>query len=118
MDQEAVAGLDKIVDMAYLARGVRTDSLSTTSSRIRLLTGPGYTIPKSFRLIENSLCIETASGGTVIVAGKVIAFLTPCNSRFPVTVCVAPLSPPDLISVEMNVAFGNWATSKKSADFR
>src|SRR5688572_29853345 len=73
-------------------------------------------MPKSFRLIENSESTVTSDGVTVIVAGNVTDFFTPCSSRSPVTVyAFGPFAVSATIFVDAKDAFGNFATSKKSA---
>src|SRR4051794_4718446 len=79
-------------------------------------------MPKSLRLMKNSLSRVADSGVTPSLTGNWIDLVTPWSMRLPVTVCVASLALasvlPGLIAVDSKVDLGCLATSKKSGDLR
>jgi len=66
----------------------------------------------------NSARAVSSVGETATVAGKEIARVTPRRESSPVRVWVAPAGPLARTAVEVKVARGCAAMSKKSGDFR
>src|SRR5438067_12937310 len=81
-----------------------------------------YCSPQSRRLIvavaeaptrRFGPCLRGADGPSTV---RVISFVTPCIVRSPVNLNLP--GPSATARLDLNVAVGNWATSKKFGDFR